>query len=53
MTSPAAETLQKVFSETDKVILGDNTGGAIPYLPLNELRRNSGPGASQQGGSQQ
>ena len=47
------ETLQKVLSETDKVILDENTGGAIPYLPLNELRRNTGPSARQQGGSQQ
>jgi membrane protease subunit HflK len=46
------ETMQKVFSEADKVILGDNTGGVVPYLPLNELRRGSGP-SSQQGESQQ
>jgi hypothetical protein len=46
------ETMQKVLSETDKVILDDNIGGAIPYLPLNELRRSSGP-SSQQGESQQ
>ncbi len=32
------ETMQKVLSESDKVIL-DNNQGAIPYLPLNELRR--------------
>jgi len=46
------ETMQKVFSEADKVILGDNTGGVVPYLPLNELRRNSGS-SGQQGESQQ
>jgi membrane protease subunit HflK len=46
------ETMQKVLSETDKVILDKNTGGVIPYLPLNELRRSSGP-SSQQGESQQ
>jgi len=46
------ETMQKVLSETDKVILDKNIGGAIPYLPLNELRRSSGP-SSQQGESQQ
>jgi membrane protease subunit HflK len=46
------ETLQKVFSEADKVILDDNTGGVVPYLPLNELRRGSGS-SSQQGESQQ
>ena len=37
------ETLQRVFSETDKVILDSDAGGAVPYLPLNELR---GRGAS-------
>ena len=46
------ETMQKVLSDTDKVILDKNTGGVIPYLPLNELRRSSGP-SSQQGDSQQ
>ncbi len=46
------ETMQKVLSETDKVILDKNAGGVIPYLPLNELRRSSGP-SSQQGESQQ
>ena len=35
------ETLQRVFSETDKVILDSDTGGAVPYLPLNELRGRS------------
>ena len=37
------ETLQGVLSGTDKVIL-DSSGqgsGAIPYLPLNELRGRS------------
>ena len=46
------ETMQKVLSATDKVILDKNAGGVIPYLPLNELRRSSGP-SSQQGESQQ
>ncbi len=37
------ETLQGVLSETDKVILDrSGGGGAIPYLPLNELRGRSG-----------
>ena len=30
---------QKVFADTDKVILDEGAGGAVPYLPLNELRR--------------
>jgi len=40
------ETMQGVLSGTDKVIL-DSTqqGGAIPYLPLNELRRQQGTGS--------
>ncbi len=49
------ETLQKVLSENDKVILDDKVGGAVPYLPLNELRRGGGVAPSQQpqgGGSQ-
>ncbi len=41
------ETMQKVLSETDKVILDENIGGAIPYLPLNELRRSSGETSEQ------
>ncbi|MGF1629712.1 MAG: FtsH protease activity modulator HflK [Kiloniellaceae bacterium] len=37
------ETMQEVLSRTDKVILDSQTGGgAIPYLPLNELRRSQG-----------
>jgi membrane protease subunit HflK len=51
------ETLQKVLSDTDKVILdkgAGGTGGIVPYLPLNELRRDgSAAPRTQQGGSQQ
>lgn len=40
------ETMEKVFGQLDKIILENNTGGAgqgvVPYLPLNELRRNGG-----------
>lgn len=40
------ETIQEVFSKTDKVIM-DNAGqAAVPYLPLNELRQQSGQGRS-------
>jgi modulator of FtsH protease HflK len=48
------ETLQKVLSATDKVILDKGVGAAVPYLPLDELRRdkNDAP-RQQQGGSQQ
>ncbi|QXT40922.1 FtsH protease activity modulator HflK [Gymnodinialimonas ceratoperidinii] len=39
------ETLERVLSDTDLVIIDGETGGAsgvVPYLPLNELRRPSG-----------
>lgn len=32
------ETLQDVLSKSDKVIMDQGAGGAVPYLPLNELR---------------
>ncbi|SFE25408.1 protease FtsH subunit HflK [Sulfitobacter brevis] len=41
------ETMEKVLGDVEKIILENNTGngtgqGVVPYLPLNELRRNSG-----------
>ncbi|WP_306112843.1 MULTISPECIES: FtsH protease activity modulator HflK [unclassified Roseovarius] len=40
------ETMEKVLGDVDKIILENNTDGGgqgvVPYLPLNELRRNSG-----------
>ncbi|NNF24003.1 MAG: FtsH protease activity modulator HflK [Rhodobacteraceae bacterium] len=38
------ETIERVLSDVDKIILDESTGGAsgqgvVPYLPLNELRR--------------
>ena len=41
------ETMEKVLGDVDKIILESNPGGnggqgVVPYLPLNELRRNSG-----------
>ena len=41
------ETMEKVFGQVDKIILENNGGeaggqGVVPYLPLNELRRNGG-----------
>jgi len=34
------ETLEEVYRDADKVILdGKAGGGAVPYLPLNELNR--------------
>ena len=38
------ETIQKVFSSVDKVIMDQNMQGAVPYLPLNELRSGRSTG---------
>lgn len=40
------ETMEKVLGDVDKIILENNLGGdggqgVVPYLPLNELRRNT------------
>jgi len=34
------ETMQKVYSRTDKVLMDAGTSNAVPYLPLDELRKN-------------
>ena len=38
------ETMEEVLGRVDKIILDDTGGGqgVVPYLPLNELRRNGG-----------
>ncbi|WP_299146485.1 FtsH protease activity modulator HflK [uncultured Tateyamaria sp.] len=39
------ETMERVLGRVDKIILDENQGGGqgvVPYLPLNELRRNTG-----------
>lgn len=40
------ETMEKVLGDVDKIILESGEGfggqGVVPYLPLNELRKNSG-----------
>ncbi len=36
------ETMQNLLSGIDKVIMDRGVQGAVPYLPLNELRRRSG-----------
>lgn len=40
------ETMEQVLGDVDKIILDEPSGGSgqgvVPYLPLNELRRNSG-----------
>jgi membrane protease subunit HflK len=40
------ETMERVFSGTDKIILdgGKNGSGVVPYLPLNELAKKSKEG---------
>lgn len=43
------ETMEQVLGRVDKIILDDNAGGGqgiVPYLPLNELRRNSNTGGN-------
>ena len=32
------ETIQNIYTGTDKIILDDNVGGTVPYLPLDQLR---------------
>ena len=38
------ETIEKVYSDVNKVILDQNSGGqgVVPYLPLNELSKSGG-----------
>jgi len=47
------ETMQEVLKQTDKVILDQQSGAgaAVPYLPLNELRRTPGTAQRPAGGS--
>lgn len=40
------ETMQNLLTEIDKVIMDKGVQGAVPYLPLNELRRSSGGAGS-------
>jgi membrane protease subunit HflK len=42
------ETVQKVLQDTDKVIMDNRATGAVPYLPLDRLRRGPAEGATQQ-----
>ena len=51
------ETMEEVLEGMDKVLLEENAkggSGVVPYLPLNELRKERGADSgAQQGGSQQ
>lgn len=42
------DTMEKVLSGSDKVILGQEAGqGVVPYLPLPEIKKNSNAGGNQ------
>jgi membrane protease subunit HflK len=47
------ETIQKIYTGTDKIILDDNVGGTVPYLPLDQLRNRSSSGPSASSGAGQ
>ncbi|MHA1518535.1 MAG: FtsH protease activity modulator HflK [Alphaproteobacteria bacterium] len=51
------ETMQEVLSNTDKIIIDENSGGVVPYLPLSELQKRlpatSAPAPAPQTGGQQ
>jgi len=42
------ETMQKLLTTSDKVIMDKGMQGVVPYLPLNELRRGAGTSQSSQ-----
>jgi len=46
------ETLQGIYGDTGKVIIGKGTEGVVPYLPLNELRRQLGTERAASGAAQ-
>ncbi len=44
------ETMERVFGDSDKVVIDNNVGGqggVVPYLPLNELTRGANRGVNQ------
>lgn len=38
------ETLERIYAATDKIILDERAGGAVPYLPLTSLKSTTTPG---------
>ena len=36
------ERMQKVYGESEKVIIDKESGGVVPYLPLPELKKKTG-----------
>ena len=49
------ETMERILSGTDKIILDSGGGGSsvVPYLPLNELTRPAQPRSQSQSGGRQ
>lgn len=45
------ETMERIFGGTDKIILDSQGNGAVPYLPLNELRRTPAQPQTPTGGN--
>jgi membrane protease subunit HflK len=39
------ETMERIFSNTDKIIVDQGSGGVVPYLPLPELKPQQQSGA--------
>ena len=46
------ETMERVLGRSELIILDQEGGGAIPYLPLDQLGRNRGPAATASGTGQ-
>ncbi|HZS64055.1 MAG TPA: FtsH protease activity modulator HflK [Xanthobacteraceae bacterium] len=44
------ESMERILSNTDKIILDQGAGGVLPYLPLPELNRRTQPQPQQQSG---
>ena len=45
------ETMERVLSGVDKIILDQNGQGVVPYLPLNDMQRQQPQGAAGQPGA--
>ena len=41
------ETIEDVYSNIEKIIIDDESGGVVPYLPLQELKRSSRRGQNE------
>ncbi len=47
------ETMQEVLSNSDKIIIDEQGGGVVPYLPLTELQKRLPAAPATQNGGQQ